>query len=73
MLLAPLPQSSLPSSNVPHYCLLSRCSNEDEVTKKVDAFLTTTDCVQLYKAIFDALRKEYETGETRGILKKVGQ
>ena len=49
----------------------ARCSDEEAISKRIDAYLKTADCVQLYKTIFDALHQEYETSDTKGLIKKV--
>ncbi|ELT90543.1 hypothetical protein CAPTEDRAFT_219276 [Capitella teleta] len=49
---------------------LARCSADEMVDQRIDAYLKTSNCVQLYKALFDALQQEYETSQTKGFLKK---
>lgn len=52
--------------------LIFRCKPFPEVIKKrVDIFVSTADSVQLYKAIFDILRQDYETSDSKGLMRKV--
>jgi hypothetical protein len=50
--------------------MFSRCT-EDGIAKQVDEYLKTTDCIQLYKTIFDGLQQNYERAETKGMIKQV--
>ena len=52
--------------------VVHRCASDELVEQHLCSFLECSDAVQLFMAIIDCLRHEYESPDTKGSLKKVG-
>ncbi|KAI0213397.1 Nephrocystin-3 [Lamellibrachia satsuma] len=50
---------------------IARCASDELVEQHLCSFLECSDAVQLFMAIIDCLRHEYENPDTKGSLKKI--
>ena len=65
-----------PATCLPLYIVVlisdvAKCSSAEQVDQRLDTLLSTADTLELYKALLDLIRHEYDVGESRGLMKQI--